>query len=106
MSKTDMDKLKKANELEAQIRQIKYFIATLDIHDPVKNKRYIKGHITKKTKCTSEYSIFGYRHFGCGHHEQVINVPASLVEIVVKQAKELLLVKEKEFKNLFNNENE
>jgi hypothetical protein len=93
-----MKELTEANILNKEISDLEYFIHALDV-ELWRARSNVKSVIKKQIK--TSYSIFGYRPFWSGAHEQTINVPTSMIPTIVIQAKELLRSKETELSNLF-----
>lgn len=96
-----MEKLDEANILSSEIRELKYFINTLDVSGISRTKPNTTSIIKKTTETKTTYSIFGRRFYGIGAHEHTINVPTSVIPSIVNNAKDLLEHKQDEFNSLF-----
>ena len=88
--------LETAKELAKEISDLEYFIMTMDAKQVERGsgKKDISAFVNIKT--TKEYSIFGYRLFGCGSHASTIIVPDTvIVEITLASKVRLENLKEK-----------
>jgi len=94
-----MKKLDYANELSAEIKELKYFIDTLDVSEISKIKPNTNAIINRSVE--TKYSIFGSRFYGMGNRENTINVPTEMIPSLVKSANELLDKKQKELESIF-----
>jgi hypothetical protein len=88
-----MDVLDYATNLQKEIKDLEYFIKY--IIDKKKKKLTFKKQITK-------WSLFGYHFFGCGAFTKEIPVPECIVNEIGNHAKELLILKQKEYSEIWN----
>ena len=97
-------KLKKANRLEQEIKELNYFLTVLA---PKKQEesgggfKRIQSHIKRIVNVS--YSIFGVRCFGGGSHIQEINVPDSMIADLYELAEKRKIKLEQEFRELWVN---
>ena len=93
--------IEKANRIEKQISDLKYFLLTVVRYDESCNAKKTTN-VLFKTKVEIKTSLLGSRYFGMGKHEKEISVPDCLRNYIVDFSENLLIEKENELSNLFN----
>jgi len=95
------EKLNEANQLSVEIKELEYFINTLDVYEISKTKPNTTAIISKHVETKTTYSILGKRFYGIGTRENNINVPTSMIPALVMNAMGILKEKQEKFDSLF-----
>ena len=103
MKDQQQETIAEINQLQKDIRDLDYFIMTVD---PYKNVQRGNGsfdiNCVLKKKEDISYSIFGSRWIGMGHHEKEIQIPNTMVKNLNNLAQQLMLSKQKKLNELLN----
>lgn len=81
------EKLELANELSKEIKELEYFITTLDAKQIERwnGRKDISAFLNVKT--TREFSIKGFRLFGMGSHVSTYICPDTVIKEIVLASK-------------------
>lgn len=91
------ENLIRANELEKEIKEVKYFLTTIGNTSKEFEEHKI-AFVNIETKRT--ISFFGSRSFGCGSHNSNIVIPNVTLDLLVNAIKYRLHLLEVELDNL------
>lgn len=91
--------LQKAKKLDKEINELEYFLHTVTrYNDSISGITSVK--VFMKQSIVKKVSFFGSRFFGCGTHEQEIQVPNRLRNDLIDLAYKRLSELESEYKSL------
>lgn len=94
------DKLERAIFLGEEINKLKFFLETVVTFDEKINYQ-TSTNVFMRQKISTKVSLFGTRYFGCGTDEQEIEVPHTLRNLIIKEAKVRLKEFESELECIF-----
>ena len=92
------EKIKRAVYLNEQIREIDYFITTIDVTSW--GYKHVDIGLITETHETRRFKLMANRCFGIGTHKSNIDIPVEMIPDILKLAKERRVCLEKELNEI------